>query len=92
MFKYLKTGQKIKTHFKDLLKPTTILRAVHIADPDYQVVLELTMTDLKKLPALFKRRSKENKSQPPYFVHLSPDVSIFIVSGKKDIKRRRSSK
>lgn len=85
--KYLKTGLKKKTDFRNLLKLTTILRWIDIEGENSNAVIELTEKDLKKLPALLKLRKNRCKDLGCYFVHLSPDVSIFVTGNKRRLSK-----
>lgn len=76
------TGVKIKSDFILNIKKTTSVKSIMLVEKPF-VILEMTHEDLMKISKIAKKRNKLCGDFNSYFVHLAPDVSVFVKSKKK---------
>lgn len=82
-FYRFKAGSVRKTEFITQ-KKSTVISSILVDQSQPIVVLEnLTISDLKKLVQIAKKRARICKDLGSFFVHLSPDVSILMKGKRK---------
>lgn len=79
---YYNTDVKVKSDFILNIKKITSIKSILLMEKP-SIILEMTHEDLMKISKLAKKRNKLCKDLGSYFVHLAPDVSVFVKRKKK---------